>query len=174
MAIYREDIVNVELESGTIFRSFLNHTIGSGDAMANRFGVRVFRNGVAENIGGTCSGFFIRADGSTVVISGGTVNGNLAYVDLPEACYAVEGQIVKKGSPLIMVDGVKVMPETAKDAMINCGIHTPYFVLSVGPITLPWVLDEPMEDVISPANLPSFLKRMWNRLLGRDSKGISS
>ena len=90
------------------------------------------------------------------------------------SCYAVEGHIVKKGSPLIMVDGVKVMPETAKDAMINCGMRAPYFVLSVGPITLPWVLDEPMEDVISPANLPSFLKRMWNRLLGRDSKGISS
>ena len=90
------------------------------------------------------------------------------------SCYAVEGQIVKKGSPLIMVDGVKVMPETAKDAMINCGIHTPYFVLSVGPITLPWVLDEPMEDVISPANLPSFLKRMWDRLLRRQRKDIMS
>lgn len=90
------------------------------------------------------------------------------------SCYAVEGQIVKKGSPLIMVDGVKVMPETAKDAMINCGIHTPYFVLSVGPITLPWVLDEPMEDVISPANLPSFLKRMWDRLLRRQNKDIMS
>ena len=90
------------------------------------------------------------------------------------SCYAVEGHIVKKGSPLIMVDGVKVMPESAKDAMINCGMRAPYFVLSVGPITLPWVLDEPMEDVISPANLPSFLKRMWDRLLRRQKKDIMS
>ena len=90
------------------------------------------------------------------------------------SCYAVEGHIVKKGKPLIMVDGVKVMPQTAMDAMINCGMCAPYFVLSVGPITLPWVLDEPKGEVMSPANEPPFLKRMWNRLLGRASKGIQS
>ena len=91
MAIYHEDIVSIDLESGTIHRSFLNHTIGSGDELANRFGVRTFRNGTAEDIGGTCTGYFIRADGTTVVISGGTVSGNLAYVDLPDTCYTVEG-----------------------------------------------------------------------------------
>ena len=90
------------------------------------------------------------------------------------ACYAAEGRIVKRGQPLIMVDGVKVMPESAQDAMINSGLHAPYFVLSVGPMTLPWVLNEPMEEVVSPANEPSFLKKMWNRLLGRTPKGISS
>ena len=90
------------------------------------------------------------------------------------ACYAAEGHIVKRGQPLIMVDGVKVMPESAQDAMINSGLHAPYFVLSVGPMALPWVLDEPMEDVISLANLPSFLKRMWDRLLRRQKKDIMS
>ena len=91
MAIYKEDIVNIELSTGKIFRSFLENTIGSGDELANRFGVRVFRNGVPEDVGGTCIGLFIRADGGTVTISSGTVSGNVAYVTLPEACYAVEG-----------------------------------------------------------------------------------
>lgn len=41
-----------------------------------------------------------------------------------------------------------------------------YFVLDCFEIFLPWVLDEPLEDVVSPANEPSFLKKMWERLLG--------
>jgi hypothetical protein len=32
------------------------------------------------------------------------------------------------------------------------------------------VLDEPVADVISPANDPSFLQKMWNRLLTRCGK----
>lgn len=92
MALYHEDIVNIELNNGQIFRSFMSHTIGSGDNMANRFGVRAFRNGEPENIGGNCFGLFIRADGTTVLIENGEVSGNEAYVTLPEACYAVEGQ----------------------------------------------------------------------------------
>lgn len=92
MAIYREDIVDIELTSGTVHRSFLNHALGSTDNAANRFGMRFFRNGVAENVGGSCYGLFIRADGTTVAITNGTVNGNVAYVTLPAACYAIEGQ----------------------------------------------------------------------------------
>lgn len=91
MAIYHEDIVNIDLENGTIHRSFMNHSIGYGDDDANRFGIRAFRNGVAEDLGGTCAGYFIRADGATVAIGDGVVSGNVAYVTLPEACYAVEG-----------------------------------------------------------------------------------
>ena len=40
-----------------------------------------------------------------------------------------------------------------------------YFLLDCYEVLLPWVLDEPIEDVISPANEPSFLKKMWDRLL---------
>lgn len=92
MANYHEDIINIELENGNIHRSFLHHSIGAGDNNANRFGVRIFRNGVPENINGSCFGLFIRADGETVTINNGTVNGNLAYVTLPQSCYAIEGQ----------------------------------------------------------------------------------
>lgn len=131
MAFYREDIADVELENGTIFRSFLNKTIGSGDELANRFGVRVFRNGEPENIGGTCMGLFIRADGTTVTISSGVVSGNVAYVTLPEACYAVEGQfslaIKCQGSgvtgTLRIVDGV--VSRTSTDAAVDPGTIIP-------------------------------------------------
>ena len=127
MAIYNENIVDIELTSGSIFRSFLSHTIGSGDVLANRFGVRVFRNGEPEDIGGNCFGLFVRADGGTVTISSGVVSGNVAYVDLPEACYAVEGNftlaIKCQGGgvtgTLRIVDGV--VSRTSTNAVVDPG-----------------------------------------------------
>ena len=65
MANYREDIVNIELMGGNIHRAFMQKSIGAGDKLANRFGVRVFRNGSPVQLGGTCNGLFIRADGAT-------------------------------------------------------------------------------------------------------------
>ena len=127
MAIYREDIIAVELESGNIYRSFLSHTIGYGDDDANRFGIRAYRNGEPETLGGTCAGYFIRADGATIVIADGVVSGNLAYVTLPEACYAVEGQfslaIKCQGGgvtgTLRIVDGV--VSRTSTNAVVDPG-----------------------------------------------------
>lgn len=96
MALYKEDIVAIELESGSIHRSFLNHSIGLGDLKANRFGVRIFRNGEAVNIGsGTCQGFFMSPNGTNLQIQGSTytgVDGNMAWVQLPQDAYAYEGQ----------------------------------------------------------------------------------
>lgn len=92
MANYREDIVNIELSSGTVARSELNHTLGGGDYAADRFGVRAYRNSSPENLTGTISGYFIRADGYTVPIASGSVSGNKAYITLPAACYEVEGK----------------------------------------------------------------------------------
>ena len=93
MAIYKEDIVTIDLENSVIHRSFLNKTIGEGDQLANRFGVAVTRNGEAVTLTGvTCNAYFIRSTGDTVVISDGVVSGNVAYVTLPQACYTQEGQ----------------------------------------------------------------------------------
>ena len=96
MALYKEDIIDIELESGSIHRSWMNHAIGLGDVKANRFGVRIFRNGEAVNIGsGTCQGFFMRPDGTNLQIQGSTytgVDGNLAWVQLPQDAYAFQGQ----------------------------------------------------------------------------------
>lgn len=94
MAIYKSDIVDINLETGNIHRSFMNHTIGHKDADADRFGVRVFRDGVAEDIAGaTCEAVFMAPDGTNIALTSyGTVNGNEAYVTLPQACYNVEGK----------------------------------------------------------------------------------
>ena len=93
MAIYHQDIADIELNSGSLHRSFLDHSIGLGDAAANRFGVRVFRNGVAETLSGvTCQGFFRNANGENIALTSyGTIDGNVAYVTLPQACYNIEG-----------------------------------------------------------------------------------
>ena len=91
MAIYRNDIVNIELETGTVFRSFQNRVLGEGDISGNRFGVRVLRNGEEVNLSGcTVTGYFIRENGTTVVINGSR-SGSLCWVTLPQACYAYEG-----------------------------------------------------------------------------------
>lgn len=92
MEIYNEDIIDVELTGGNISRSFMGKTIGEGDILANRFGVKVMRNGNPVQLTGvSCAGYFIRSDGGTIPING-SVSGNKAYVDLPQACYAIEGQ----------------------------------------------------------------------------------
>ena len=131
MANFHEDIVNIELENGNIHRTFLNHSIGAGDNSANRFGVRLFRNGVPENVSGSCFGLFIRADGQTVTINNGTVTGNTAYVTLPEACYVVEGQfcltIKVSGTgnavTLRIVDGV--VSRTSTSVLVDPGTVIP-------------------------------------------------
>lgn len=98
MAIYKEDIVAVELQNGTIHRSFLGNTIGSGDKMANRFGVSLLRNGEPVSAeSSTVTGLFIAPDGTKYAISetnwpGSTgKEGSKAWVQLPEICYAVPG-----------------------------------------------------------------------------------
>ena len=87
-----------------------------------------------------------------------------------EAYYAVGGHILTQGSGPIMVSGLTVYPQLAEEAMVNTRISGPYFFLLAGMMYLPWVLDVPMEEVESPANLPSFMKRIWNKLLNRQPK----
>ena len=116
MAIYKEDIACIDLESGNIFRSFLAYTIGKGDSDANRFGVRAFRNGAAEDLSGaSCQAVFRNAAGVNISLTDtGTVSGNVAYVTLPQACYNVEGQfclvikLIRNGETTTcrIVDGV--------------------------------------------------------------------
>ena len=94
--IYHEDILSIDLSSnGTISRSFMNHSIGTKDAMANRYGVRLFFDGEPVNLNtASCIGLFMAPDGTKIVISGDYTycGGNVAYVQLPQACYNVEGQ----------------------------------------------------------------------------------
>lgn len=127
MAIYREDIVDIELESGTVFRSFMNKAIGEGDADGNRFGFRCLRNGEPVSLTGSAVvGHFIRADGNTIQLDG-EIDGDTAFVSLPGTCYAVEGQftlaIKLSGGGVVgtirMVDGTVI--NTTNGAVIDPG-----------------------------------------------------
>lgn len=131
MAIFREDIIDIELESGTVHRSFMNKSIGEGDENANRFGFRCLRNGEPVSLVGTAVlGHFVRADGNTVQLNG-EVNGNTAFVTLPATCYAVDGQftlsIKLSGGGVVgtirMVDGTVV--STTDGAVIDPGSVIP-------------------------------------------------
>lgn len=98
--LFKYDIVDFDLVNGNIYRSFLNYTIGKGDSKANRFGVRLLKNGVPVTLpssGTTCEGFFMAPDGQNILIQGTDttyvdVENSIALVQLPQACYNVEGQ----------------------------------------------------------------------------------
>ena len=67
------------------------------------------------------------------------------------ACYRVDGQILQWGRSQLSVNGVTLLPEACDEAT---------FLLWVGEVQLPWLQKEPVEEVVSPANLPEFLERM--------------
>lgn len=84
-----------------------------------------------------------------------------------EATYIVQGKIVVKGSQSLRIDDIPLTIRSAETADIHTEHPLPYFTLCVGLMELPWVLDEPMEQVISPANEEDFLERMEQKLLMR-------
>ena len=67
------------------------------------------------------------------------------------ACYRVDGQILQWGKAHLSVKGVTILPEAGDENT---------FLLWVGEVQLPWLQEEPVEEVVSPANLPEFLERM--------------
>lgn len=128
----RVDMVNINLNGSTLFRSFVQKPLGAGDINADRFGIRAFRNGEPESLAGcTVIGYFIRADKSTVVINAGAASGNEAVVTLPASCYVVDGyfslaiKVTKDGETLTtrIVDGTVIT--TTTDAIIDPGHSIP-------------------------------------------------
>lgn len=87
-----------------------------------------------------------------------------------DGIYLVCGKILTLGSSELICDGVQICLTQHHELHINSGCPEPRFFLDIGMLILPWVLDEPMKDVVSPANSPSFFKKMWNRLLNRQAK----
>ena len=94
MAVYKRDMVDINLETGNIHRSFLKHSIGYKDQQADHFGIRAYRNGEPVNLTGvSIQGIFMPPQGSPIAItSGNIVNYNEAEVVLPQACYNYDGQ----------------------------------------------------------------------------------
>lgn len=88
--IYRASIARVELD-GDLVREHAGSLLATGDKLANRYGVEVYRGGKAVSIAAMALvGYFIRPEADTVVING-TTSGNTGYVELPQSCYTQEG-----------------------------------------------------------------------------------
>ncbi len=147
MAIYKQDIVDINLNTGSIFRSFLNHSIGFKNDAADRFGIRVFRDGEAVDLtGASCQAVFMRPDGTNLALTSyGTVSGNVAYVTLPQACYDYEGQfclsiqLVGGGvtGTMRIVDGMVVNTGASGTVAPTGSVPTYQEVLSVYEQVLP-------------------------------------
>lgn len=128
--LYRSDIVNVDI-SKSLNRMYVGSVLATGDEYANRFGANVFRAGEPVILDG-CSvmGYFVRNERETIVIKG-AVSGNMAYVDLPQACYAERGSFslaIKASSNGVthtvrIVDGYIRMTQT--DVLIDPGDVVP-------------------------------------------------
>ena len=82
-----------------------------------------------------------------------------------EATYIVQGQILRSGKEQLYIDQIPLKICPAKDADICTEHPEPYFVFRIGLMELPWKLDEPMEQVVSPANEEAYLQRMQQKLL---------
>ncbi len=72
------------------------------------------------------------------------------------ACYRITGQILRTGESFLHVDKVPLRPEPADERT---------FFLWIGELELPWTQSEDPDEVVSPANQPEFLDRMYDRWL---------
>ena len=91
-----------------------------------------------------------------------------------DGAYMVCGRILQAGQAPLEVSGIRICAtvDDGSGEMIrfNHSCPAPCFALDISSIILPWVLDEPISETVSPANFPSFLKKMWNHLLEKFSK----
>ena len=67
------------------------------------------------------------------------------------ACYRIDGQIRQWGKSRLLAGGVSLLPEAGDEKT---------FLMWVGEMRIPWLQEEPVDEVVSPANLPEFLERM--------------
>ena len=72
--------------------------------------------------------------------------------------YRVTGRILEYGKEAIMVDHVPILPKPEDELQ---------FKLEVGEMQLPWLMLEDPDEVVSPANEPEFLERMYQKMYER-------
>ena len=80
-----------------------------------------------------------------------------------DSSYRVYGKVLAKGNGELLADDVVIR---VFDDMDGAETDVPCFTLEFD-ISLPWVLDEPMSETLSPANDLAFLEMMQDRLLLR-------
>lgn len=92
--IQKMDLVGIDLNQGTVYRSWHNHAIGMKDNKGDAFGILVYRDKEPVDLTGiSVQGYYKNPQGTNIAITtGNTVEGNMAYVVLPQACYDYDGQ----------------------------------------------------------------------------------
>jgi hypothetical protein len=86
-----ENMFRVDLDN----RSYpvnMAQMVSEGNVSANRIGAYVYKDGQPYNLGGNCTGMVMRADGTTVPLTG-VIDGNAAYVVLDQPSCAIPGPI---------------------------------------------------------------------------------
>ena len=79
--------------------------------------------------------------------------------------YAVSGKVLKRGVQPFQVGNTSFKVEEMSQLDYELKCPKPYFVFTSDYLELPWLLDEDMDEVVSPANEPECLERMWKKLL---------
>lgn len=79
---------------------------------------------------------------------------------LYDPVYKVYGRILRLGNYEIPVGAANIVARPAEDEK-DC------FYLDCYEVFTPWLLEEPLDEVISPANELSLLQKMWDKLLGK-------
>lgn len=102
----------------------------SQDHMGNLVGAEVTDGGQAVSLSGTVMGYIVRGDGSTVVVSGQRA-GNRAWIELPEAAYAMPGMIqiairLREGNErAVLAACVATVQRTSTDTLVDPGDVVP-------------------------------------------------
>lgn len=92
-----------------------------------------------------------------------------------EATYVVQGNVLHSGVQKLRIDNVPLCICDSEESDLYTEHPKPYFTVTIGLLELPWCLDEPMDQVVSPANEEEFWGRMQLKLLQRlSSETISS
>ena len=109
---------------------FLPGNMFSMDNGGNIINVFVVQNGAPATLGGSVSANVIRSDGTTVAITG-ALEGNKAYIILPQACYAVPGIIhivmkITEGTTITTIAAITAnVYQSSTDAIVDPGTLVP-------------------------------------------------
>ena len=130
----------------------------TGDNLAHVWQVRVYQNGAAADLAGAAAtGYFVRADGNTVVIQG-SITGNMISVSFAQACYAIAGEL---SGVLRLTTGEQVVTLSAlifrvrnelTDSIIDPGEVIPSLDALLGQIAAMEAASQDAEDAAAAAN----------------------
>lgn len=79
-----------------------------------------------------------------------------------DGLFAVSGRILRKGRGSIHLDQLRISFEELSEVSVNHGFQGECFVICVSGMILPWVLDEPMEEINSPVKSRSLFDRFFS------------